>query len=80
VAYSRAKDTMFAYTDIKQAPWYVVERRRQAPRAPELHQPPAEHDPYQDVIPRVEALPPRDDVGTYVRPPMAEQTFVPERY
>ena len=24
VDYSRAKDTMFAHTDIKQAPWYVV--------------------------------------------------------
>ena len=25
VEYSRAKDDMFAYTDIKQAPWYVVD-------------------------------------------------------
>ena len=25
VEYSRAKDEMFRYTDIKQAPWYVVE-------------------------------------------------------
>ena len=25
VEYSRAKDEMFAYTDIKQAPWYVVD-------------------------------------------------------
>ena len=25
VEYSRAKDAMFAHTDIKQAPWYVVE-------------------------------------------------------
>ena len=24
VEYSKAKDTMFAHTDIKQAPWYVV--------------------------------------------------------
>ena len=24
VEYSRAKDEMFAHTDIKQAPWYVV--------------------------------------------------------
>ena len=24
VEYSRAKDAMFAHTDIKQAPWYVV--------------------------------------------------------
>ena len=25
VEYSKAKDAMFAHTDIKQAPWYVVE-------------------------------------------------------
>ena len=24
IEYSKAKDAMFAYTDIKQAPWYVV--------------------------------------------------------
>ncbi|HFD88115.1 MAG TPA: polyphosphate kinase 2, partial [Gammaproteobacteria bacterium] len=32
VEYSRAKDEMFAYTDIKQAPWYVVDAddKRQA--------------------------------------------------
>ena len=29
------------YTDIKQAPWYVVERRRQAARPAQRHQPPA---------------------------------------
>jgi polyphosphate kinase 2 len=34
VEYSKAKDAMFAYTDIKQAPWYVVEadsKRRARP-------------------------------------------------
>jgi polyphosphate kinase len=80
VEYSRAKDTMFAYTDIKQAPWYVVgaDDKRRARLNCISHL--LSMIPYQDVIPRVEALPPRDDVGTYVRPPMAEQTFVPERY
>ena len=39
--YSRAKDEMFRYTDTKLSPWWVVERRRQAARAPQLHQPPA---------------------------------------
>jgi polyphosphate kinase len=80
VAYSRAKDTMFAYTDIKQAPWYVVgaDDKRRARLNCISHL--LSMIPYQDVIPRVEALPPRDDVGTYVRPPMAEQTFVPERF
>lgn len=80
VAYSMAKDTMFAYTDIKQAPWYVVnaDDKRRARLNCISHL--LGMIPYQDVIPRVTALPERDDVGTYVRPPMAEQTFVPERY
>ncbi len=44
VEYSKAKDDMFAATDIKQAPWYVVQRRRQAARAAELHRAPAVDD------------------------------------
>jgi len=39
VEYSRAKDDMFAHTDIKQAPWVRRRRRRQTARPPELHLP-----------------------------------------
>jgi len=80
VAYSQAKDTMFAFTDTKHSPWWVVnaDDKRRA-RLNTIH-----HllgtIPYQDVIPRVTELPPRDDVGSYVRPPLYEQTFVPETY
>ena len=80
VAYSQAKDTMFAFTDTKHSPWWVVnaDDKRRA-RLNTIH-----HllgmIPYQDVIPRVTVLPPRDDVGSYVRPPLYEQTFVPETY
>jgi hypothetical protein len=36
--------------------------------------------PYQDLTPQPIDLPPRQsDVG-YVRPPMSDQTFVPEVY
>jgi len=38
--YSRAKDEMFAVTDIKQAPWHVVERREQEMCSPQRHSPP----------------------------------------
>ena len=41
--YSRAKDTMFQYTDTKWSPWWVVDAERQAARPPELHPSPAEH-------------------------------------
>ncbi len=80
VAYSRAKDTMFAYTDTKQAPWYVVDAddKRRARLNCISHL--LSMIPYEDVIPRVKTLPPRAEAGSYVRPPLKEQTFVPERY
>ena len=80
VAYSQAKDAMFAFTDVKTCPWYVVnaDDKRRA-RLNCIHHL-LSMIPYQDVIPRVAALPPREDVGAYVRPPLHEQTFVPEQY
>ena len=41
VEYSRAKDEMFAHTDIKQIPWYVVNADNKKMRPPERHPPPA---------------------------------------
>jgi len=80
VEYSKAKDEMFRHTDIKQAPWYVVnsDDKRRA-RLNVIH-----HllslIPYQDLTPEPISLPPREPDRGYVRPPMDEQTFVPERY
>lgn len=80
VEYSKAKDEMFKYTDIKQAPWWVVnsddkKRARLNCISHFLNQ-----IPYKDLTPEPIALPPRqDDIG-YVRPPMSDQTFVPEVY
>lgn len=34
--------------------------------------------PYQDLTPEVIELPPRQSDTGYVRPPMTDQTFVPE--
>jgi polyphosphate kinase 2 len=78
VEYSRAKDEMFKYTDIKQAPWYVVNSdvKKRARLNCISHF--LNLIPYQDLTPEQIELPPRqDDVG-YVRPPMSDQTFVPE--
>jgi hypothetical protein len=36
--------------------------------------------PYKDLTPKPIKLPPRQDDGEYVRPPMTSQTFVPENY
>jgi len=80
VEYSKAKDEMFAYTDTKQAPWYVVEAddKRRA-RLNCIH-----HllslIPYEEVPRETIILPPLEKDKAYVRPPMAEQTFVPNIY
>jgi len=80
VDYSRAKDEMFRHTDIRQAPWYVVNADdKKHARLNVIH-----HllslIPYEDLTPARIELPPRGDDGGYVRPPMSEQTFLPEVY
>jgi polyphosphate kinase 2 len=80
IEYSRAKDEMFKYTDIKQAPWWVVnsdiKKRARLNCISHL----LSMIPYEDLTPEAIELPPRqDDIG-YVRPPMDDQTFVPEIY
>jgi polyphosphate kinase 2 len=80
VDYSRAKDDMFSYTDIKQAPWYVVnaDDKRRARLNTISHL--LSLIPYEDVTPPPLTLPPRQPDAGYVRPPIEEQTFVPELY
>lgn len=80
VEYSRAKDAMFAVTDIKQAPWYVVhaDDKRKARLNCIAHL--LSMIPYEDLTPEPIELPPRQEDKSYVRPPMADQTFVPNRY
>ena len=80
VEYSRAKDEMFASTDIKQAPWYVVHSDdKKRARLNCIH-----HllslIPYRDLTPEPIELPPRQPDTGYVRPPITDQTFVPEVY
>jgi polyphosphate kinase 2 len=80
VEYSRAKDVMFAHTDIKQAPWYVVEAddKRRARLNCIAHL--LRSIPYEDLTPKPIELPPRQKDKGYVRPPMSDQTFVPRVY
>ncbi len=80
VEYSKAKDTMFAFTDIKQAPWYVVnaDNKKRARLNVIAHL--LSLVPYTDLTPKKIVLPPREpDIG-YIRPPLSDQNFVPEIY
>lgn len=78
--YSRAKDRMMEYTDIKQSPWYVVpsDDKKRARLNCISHT--LSMIPYEDILPPPIELPAREDQTGYVRPPFEEQTFVPEEY
>jgi polyphosphate kinase 2 len=80
VEYSKAKDALFASTDIKQAPWYVVEadNKRRARLNCIAHL--LSMVPYEEISRKKIKLPPRQKEGGYVRPPITDQTFVPEVY
>jgi polyphosphate kinase 2 len=80
VEYSKAKDEMFHYTDIKQAPWYVVnaDNKRRARLNCISHL--LSMIPYDDVSGKKIKLPPRGTGEGYVRPPIEEQTFIPEPF
>ena len=80
VEFSKAKDAMFDHTDIKQAPWYVVpaDDKRRARLNCVAHL--LSLIPYEEVVTDEIELPPRQTHSGYVRPPISEQTFVPDRY
>ena len=80
VDYSRAKDEMFAHTDIKQAPWYVVNADNKKRARLNVIQHLLSLFPYVDLTPEPILLPPREPDNGYVRPPISDQTFVPEVY
>ncbi|HPH95104.1 MAG TPA: polyphosphate kinase 2 [Anaerolineaceae bacterium] len=80
VEYSRAKDENFAHTDIKQAPWYVVNADNKLCARLNCIRHLLSLIPYEDLTPEPLVLPPRQPDQGYVRPPMSDQNFVPEIY
>ncbi|MCP5064198.1 MAG: polyphosphate kinase 2 [Ignavibacteriae bacterium] len=80
VEYSRAKDEMFAYTDIKQAPWYVVNADNKKKARLNCMSHLLSLIPYGDLTPEPIKLPRRQKNKGYIRPPISDQTFVPEKY
>ena len=75
--YSKAKDSMMSFTDIKQAPWFVVpaDDKRRARLNCISHI--LSQIPYEDASRPETELPERPDFRqSYMRPPIEEQTFV----
>src|ERR687890_1229348 len=82
VDFSRAKDAMFAATDIPEAPWWVVEAEVKKRARLNVMTHLLGQVPYEDLTPEAPQLPPRpprppvqDD---YVRPPKESQNIVPD--
>jgi len=80
VEYSMAKDKMFSFTDTRQSPWFVVpadDKRRARLNC-------IDHFlsliPYEDLTVKAIKLPPLKHDVAYVRPPITEQNFIPEKY
>ena len=80
VEYSRAKDEMFAHTDIDEAPWWVVDGDVKKRARLNVISHLLTLIDYQDLTPEPIELPPRQRDDGYVRPPLSTQRFVPEIY
>jgi polyphosphate kinase len=79
VEFSRAKDEMFAATDIPEAPWWVVEAEVKKRARLNVMTHLLGQVPYEDVTPSAPVLPPRPEVtDDYVRPPRESQHVVPD--
>jgi len=78
VDYSKAKDQMFEFTDIEEAPWFVVQSDIKKHARLNCISHLLSMVPYEDVTPnpvQLEARPPHRD---YERPPLEDQKFVPD--
>ena len=80
VDYSRAKDDMFAATDIPESPWNVVEADDKKRARLNCISHLLNTVPYKDLPPKKIELPPRQKEIEYERPPMDTQNFVPAKY
>ena len=78
IEYSKAKDTMFAHTDIKQAPWHVVKADSKKCARLNCITHLLSKIKYEDLTPTPPKLSARPKAGAYLRPPIEDQTFVPE--
>jgi polyphosphate kinase len=80
VEYSKAKDEMFKFTDSKQSPWYVVRADNKKLARLNCISHLLGMIPYKDLTPKPVKLPKRELHESYVRTPLNDQTFIPEKY
>jgi polyphosphate kinase len=79
VDYAEAKDEMFSFTDIKEAPWYVVDANDKKAARLNIISHLLQSVPYEKVPHEAIELPPRQQ-RSYQRPPIDSQNWVPKRF
>ncbi len=79
VDYAEAKDEMFAYTDIKEAPWHVVDADDKKTARLNVISHLLETVAHEEIPHAHIELPPRQD-RSYERPPIDSQSWVPTRF
>jgi polyphosphate kinase 2 len=77
--YSRAKDEMFAVTDTKLSPWFVVNAENKKCARLNVISHLLSQFAYRDLTPEPLELP-KLEKSKYVRPPIQEQNFIPLIY
>jgi polyphosphate kinase 2 len=80
VEYSKAKDEMFRHTDISDSPWYVVPADNKKLARLNCINHFLSLIPYEELPSEPIIFPPRTESQNYIRPPMSEQRFVPDRF
>jgi len=80
VEYSKAKDEMFSRTDTDESPWYVVPADNKKLARLNCISHLLSMIPYEIIHHAPIILPPRKEHPAYVRPPISNQNFVPDRY
>jgi len=80
VEFSKAKDEMFSWTDIPEAPWYTIEAddKRTARLNCITHI--LDRIQYQDALPGAIDLPPRPAQADYQRPPKDQHHVLDQRF
>ena len=80
IEYSKAKDEMFAHTDTKQSPWYVVDADdKKSARLNCMHHI-LEQIPWKPIAYDKIELPPLPQHQSYVRPHRNYQEYIPKVY
>ena len=80
VEFSKAKDEMFAVTDIVEAPWHTIESDDKRSARLNCISHVLSQIPYQDALPGPIELPPRPAQDKYKRPPKDQHEVIDARF